>query len=100
VAPRAHALSPVASIAPCRQSEAPRLSNKDTPVTWKGSTPLLLASARASVTPHYVRAKSHLRGKQLSWAHTDDCVSRGPGIWPLRPAKCQRWGEDGRSPGS
>ena len=27
------------------------------------------------------------------------CVSRGPGIWPLRLAKCQRRGEDGRSPG-
>jgi hypothetical protein len=27
------------------------------------------------------------------------CVSRGPGIWPLRLAKCQRWGEDDRGPG-
>ena len=27
------------------------------------------------------------------------CASRGPGVWPLRLAKRQRWGEDDRSPG-
>ncbi len=29
----------------------------------------------------------------------DDLCEPGHGIWPLRLAKCQRWGEDGRSPG-
>jgi hypothetical protein len=29
----------------------------------------------------------------------EDLVKPGPGVWPLRLAKRQRWGEDGRSPG-
>ena len=44
--------------------------------------PLSACVARASVTPQYVRATSHLRGKRLSWANTMLCVSRGPAFGP------------------
>jgi hypothetical protein len=40
-----------------------------------------------------------LRGGAVELSVHDDSLKPGPGIWPLRLAKCQRRGEDGRSPG-
>jgi len=38
-------------------------------------------------------------GEAAELGEHDALCEPGPGIWPLRLAKCQRWGEDGRSPG-
>jgi hypothetical protein len=42
----------------------------------------LQAPGERAGSPQNVRARSHLRGKRLSWAHTMICVSRGPAFGP------------------
>jgi hypothetical protein len=89
----------------CRGSDPSQLSHLAIPVaTGPKSGPELLCmpllSAQASgLHPPKRSGNVTPTGEATELGAQDDLCKPGPGIWPLRLAKCQRWGEDGRSPG-
>ena len=81
----------------CVSSEAARLARK-IHLSLERFNPSLACVARASVTPNTFGQRHH-HGEAAELGAHDDLCEPGPGIWPLLLAKCQRWEEDGRSPG-
>jgi hypothetical protein len=90
VTPRTHALSP-RRLCACRQREAPRLSRKIHLLLAKVQS-LVCHCVATPVRPPNVWAGSDLRGKRLKPSRGDDLCEPGPGVWPLRLVKRQRWG--------
>jgi hypothetical protein len=96
-ASRAHAPSPrgvyapVVSLKPLGSRTKIRLS--------LGKFQPLACLRRAPALPPKTFGQRQTYGEAAELGGHDDLCEPGPGIWPLRLAKCQRRGEDGRSPG-